>query len=344
MEVKLYPQSDLESLENLNINLEKLDGKKITFLGGTGFVGSWLLHILNAQVKRNGIYLNVEVVTRNKNHAKVMFENLKNIEIQFISHDLTSNPLFTLCKTDFLVHGATPSVIKTGYSKPEDVYLASINGAKTCINLAEKFGNNPFVMHLSSGAIYGKNEVENSQFLESQIEENKLTFLTPYMRAKLDTEKLLSQYKEKNVLDVVNPRLFTFAGPGIAIDEHFAVGNFLANALKGEPIIINGNPNTTRSYLYPIDMAAALLKVLIGGSQDPVNIGSDKSLNMLELACIISKLFGNHGIKLLNPEASCSSYVPSIAKLKSIYNVDLTIDIEDGLTRWFNWLKNSKNN
>ena len=92
----MYPQSDLESLENLNINLEKLDGKKITFLGGTGFVGSWLLHILNAQVKRNGIYLNVEVVTRNKNHAKVMFENLKNIEIQFISHDLTSNQVIII--------------------------------------------------------------------------------------------------------------------------------------------------------------------------------------------------------------------------------------------------------
>ena len=109
------------------------------------------------------------------------------------------------------------------------------------------------LIYASSGSVYG-----NTPLPQSENQEPKPANL--YGVAKLALEKIASVYSDQ--VESVGLRIFAGYGPG---EEHKGeiaspVAIFLFAALKGEPLVIYGNGEQSRDFIYIDDVVGGLTK------------------------------------------------------------------------------------
>jgi nucleoside-diphosphate-sugar epimerase len=136
--------------------------------------------------------------------------------------------------------------------------------------------------------------------------------------------------------------LFAFFGPGLPLDRHFAIGNFVQDGLNGKPIRILGNPETKRSYMFPTDLTSWLLTALVNPIEGNFNVGSEIGISMLELATLVSGLTSSKGVEMLNRLEPASNYVPSTTNFRQTFRVDESVALSEGLGWWIDWLANQR--
>jgi UDP-glucuronate decarboxylase len=104
-------------------------------------------------------------------------------------------------------------------------------------------------------------------------------------------EHLCALYFKEYGLQTVIARCFSFVGRDLPKDVHFAIGNFINDAINSSEIIVTGDGSPVRSYLDQRDLAEWLTELLfldIGG--EAYNVGSDQTLTIEELAYKIRDL------------------------------------------------------
>jgi nucleoside-diphosphate-sugar epimerase len=329
-------ESDLDEIIVLTKSeCSNLKNQEITILGGSGFVGTWLISFLCTANEQLDLNLHIITPTRNLEAAKNKLKLREKDPVTIVEFDFSSVRKTFNTQSKFYFLGLTPTVKSTGTLEGE-LILRSTQNAITFINeCASKSGVCPTVIHLSSGAVY--QDLKSEVLIEKNVE--TLTSKDAYTQAKIMLEKSLLGMHNMNLIKVSNPRLFAFMGPHLKLDEHFAIGNFMNDCLKGKEIVVNGNPLTTRSYLYPTDLVTWLMKILIKPTTLPLNFGSDKSLTMQDIAGGLSLFFDKRDIEYRNPDSPISHYVPSIENTKKHLGVTQKISFSEGLERWIKWLK-----
>jgi dTDP-glucose 4,6-dehydratase len=279
--------------------------------------------------------MEVVIVTRSRINTATRNPELCTSNVQLIELDLADETNVNLdFKFDFFIHGATDSTYSN--AAPESKPRSSVHGANLILNsLKSSFFTRG--VHLSSGAVYPKQGITTIGQPETENFED-FQNLSDYGKAKYTTEFLFKVNFVPNEFEVSNPRLFTFYGPGIPLDKHFAIGNFLRNAMNQEPIVVNGNPDTVRSYMHPIDLVIWIIKLLLNPSTSSLNFGSDAPITMAKLASTINEITGNKGIEFLGNSEPISVYFPSTIKAQEHLVVKQSIKFEEGIERWINWL------
>jgi nucleoside-diphosphate-sugar epimerase len=328
--------SDYSSLALNDIDLGEFHDTNVCLLGGSGFIGTWLVTALHQLNQVQGIRVDLTIYTRDKAKTLIAFPNASFKRLRIEEFDFSKGTC-DLGMFDFFFNGATPTSIKPGSDSKSIFFDPTINAVQSIIDSAKKYGNYPRVLNLSSGAVYGDQPMELSHRLEGAAKDLQSSD-DDYRASKIVSEQKLASPEIIEVMRSSSPRLFTFYGPGIPLDKHFAIGNFIRDGLNGQPINVQGNPNTRRSYMFPADLVSWLLKAILNPQTTNLNVGSENSVTMLEIASMVSNLTSKKGVALLCPTTVANNYVPSTKNFRSIYSVEESIDLEKGLGLWAEWL------
>jgi len=304
--------------------------------GGTGFFGKALLRYW---ANNKNPWNKITIISRNP--QKFITENpgiLRNLSIDFIESDIINLDKIEINnRFDCALIAATDSTNGPKLSS-FDLYNQIVEGTKKTIEFAIKYGVSR-VLLTSSGAVYGP-QPENIEFIDetylgcADISKKE----NAYSIGKLVTEHLIVQYAEKFGIEHCIARCFAFVGEDLPLDSHFAIGNFINDALHNRTIIIKGNGSQVRSYMHQDDLSKWLSNMLASfGVCGIYNVGSEEAISLKDLADLICSIYGKDlDYKILgrpNPNDFKNRYVPSIKKAMSAFKNEVPISLEESLRK-----------
>jgi len=235
-----------------------------------------------------------------------------------------------------VIHAATEASAKMNAENPLLMFDTIVEGTRRTLDFAVHAGAKK-VLLASSGAVYGRQPPEMTHIPEDYNgAPNPLDPKSAYGEGKRAAEMLCCLYAKQYGLEPKIARCFAFVGPYLLLDTHFAIGNFIRDALRGGPIQIDGDGTPYRSYLYAADLAIWLWTILFRGqSKRAYNVGSGEALTISEIARVVGSEFNPqvavHIIEKPVPGKTPERYVPSIKiaakelELKPLINLETAV-------------------
>jgi nucleoside-diphosphate-sugar epimerase len=321
---------------------DEISGNRIFITGGTGFFGCWLLESFawaNEKLKLNA---SAVVLSRHAEPLKVKAPHLaSDPAITFHQGDITS---FDFLEGQFshVIHAAGAASASLNEENPLLMFETVVQGTKRALDFAVACGAKK-VLFASSGAVYGKQPPDVTHVSEDYLgAPDTLNPLSAYAEGKRAAEFLCSVYGQRRGLEMKIARCFSFVGPYLPLDIHYAIGNFLRDGMAGGPIQIKGDGTPYRSYLYTADLVTWLWTVLFRGEPcRPYNVGSDKQLSIRDLGLTVAHFFGPEVevdiARRPDPAKQPERYVPSVSRASSELGLSQTVDMLTAIARTVAW-------
>jgi dTDP-glucose 4,6-dehydratase len=120
-----------------------------------------------------------------------------------------------------------------------------------------------------------------------------------------------------------------------------AVPNFMAQALRGEPLTVYGDGSQTRSLCYVSDLVRGVLAALERADELPVNLGNPEEVTVLKLAETIVRLAGSDSKIVFRdlPVDDPKQRRPDITRARKLIGWEPEIGLEDGLGRTLEYFR-----
>ena len=162
-----------------------------------------------------------------------------------------------------------------------------------------------------------------------------------YDEAKRCAEAFAMAYHKAHGVDTRIVRIFNTHGPRMQVLDGRAVPNFMAQAIRGEPLTVYGDGSQTRSLCYVSDLVRGVLVALERADELPVNLGNPEEVTVLELAQTIVRLAGSDSkIEFRDlPIDDPKQRRPDITRARSILGWEPKVALEDGLGRTLEYFR-----
>ncbi len=317
-----------------------LYNKTIFITGATGFLGMWLVRSIDYLNKTLSLNIKILILLRSKNKKK-LFENFKNIKIDYISGSVT-NFNFKKKKIDHIIHLAAETSEKKNKDKIE-VVNTIINGTIRVLQYSHFIKANS-ISYLSSGGVYGKNCTHKEGWRESDNNSPTLydNVATYGLSKKCAENILVESFKKSSHLKVVNIfRAFSFGGSYFNTDNHFAFDDFIKKRINQKDINLLSNGLVMRNYMHPLDISNW---ILISKKFDKINLfntGANKNYSIKNLAKRISEI-KYHGLPPIKVKTGSNNtkenYIPNLNLAKKFglkAKISLDMQIKDSLNYYY---------
>ncbi len=316
---------------------------RIFLTGGTGFFGKWLLLIFMKLIEE-GYRIELVILSRDPQKFIESFPALKPFSkrIQFIKGDVRHFE-YPSGEFSYVIHAATAASAGLNQGAPLEMFDAILEGTRRVLEFCKLHKTKPHVLFVSSGAVYGQQPTTVTHIPETFLGAPAIYHEhNAYAVGKYTAEHLCYQYSHVYDLPIKIARPFAFIGPYLPLDIHFAIGNFIRDALKGGPIVVNGDGSPFRSYQYAADLVVWLLHILVRGKTCyPYNVGSDEDYDIAEIAHGVSAQFSHRPEVVIKqaktPGQKPSRYVPSVKRALSELNLPANLRLEESLSRTILW-------
>ena len=334
------PLADLEHvLEHTRGLCEELRGQSLFITGGTGFFGHWLLESFTHANDVLGLRARATVLSRNPAvFARKSPHLAARPDLNWLTGDVRDFA-FPPGEFAYVIHAGTTSGTPV---EPLEMFDTIVHGTRRVLDFAATHGTRKFLF-ISSGAVYGKQPPELTHIPEDYAGAPDLLDTTSaYGEGKRAAELLCSLISRKNGFEVKIARCFAFVGPHLPLDAHFAVGNFIRDALAGGPIRVNGDGTPCRSYLYAADLTVWLWTILFAAPDGRLyNAGDDGAISISDLARAVAALH-DPPLPVLVARASApgerpARYVPDTSRAMSELDLRAYIPLADALARTYHW-------
>ncbi|MCJ7622243.1 MAG: GDP-mannose 4,6-dehydratase, partial [Anaerolineaceae bacterium] len=207
-------------------------------------------------------------------------------EVQFERGDVNDRPkLWTLLQeVDCVYHLAARVLVPESILYPREYNHVNVGGTVTLMEAMRDVGVRRVVL-ISSGAVYG--EQSEQPVKESAIPNPK----SPYAVSKLAAEAYVRTIGKLWGIETVCLRVFNTYGPGQHIPATHApvIPNFLRQAVLDGTLVVHGNGNQTRDFVYLDDVANAMVRAATASDVDQsiINIGSGIETSIRELVQMV---------------------------------------------------------
>jgi len=294
--------------------------------GGAGFLGSHLCERLLADGWQvvcvdnlvTGSATNIALLRANKS-----FES--------IQHNV-SEPLYLDGAVDAVLHFASPASPVDYADHPIATMKVGTLGTHNMLGLARAKGAIFFLA--STSEVYGDPSVHpQPETYWGNV--NPIGPRSIYDEAKRAAEAFTMAYHRAHGMHTRIVRIFNSYGPRMRLNDGRAVPNFLVQALNNQPITVYGKGSQTRSLCYVDDLIDGIVRLLGTDYSDPINIGSENEVTMLQLATRIRDLSGSSSEIVFKPlpEDDPKQRRPDLTRARQVLRWEPTTSLDAGLNK-----------
>lgn len=319
------------------MSIASLNDQTFLVTGGAGFLGS---HMCDLLIERGARVVAVDDLSNGRTANISHLEN--NERFAFYRADVNDmdqmEKIFAAERPAYVMHYAAMVGVKRTSEQPLAVFK-DIEGIK---NIAECSRRSQVkkILFTSSSEVYG--EPAKLPIAEDDAFNSKW----PYGLVKILGEQYFQAYYETHGLPVTVVRFFNVYGPRQDFgDSGFVVSVFLKNALSGQPLCIYGDGEQTRDFVYVADNIRLTLSAFLNDSVDgrPMNIGSGKSIPVVELAKTIQGIFPTSSIDFqpARSKGEIKYRTPDVSFMKQALNDEPRVTLAEGLIKTLDYLRAS---
>lgn len=285
-----------EDIKNITISLEsywqEIEGATVLISGATGLIGSFLVRLLDNVNRDFGKNIRIIGLVRDLEKAR------SNSRLKGLSDLVTLSEYENVLKStqlekvDYFIHTASPTSSSYFVNYPVETIVSTIELTYSLLSNLLNKGLKSSVF-LSTMEIYG-------QCSKSLIAERDYGYLDPleirssYPEMKRIMENLCVAFVSEHNLPVKICRLTQCFGPGVDIkNDNRVFAQFLRSIINKQPLLLETEGKTERSYVYLADAIEAILFVLLRGKNgEAYNVANpDTYCSIREIAQLLCKRY-----------------------------------------------------
>lgn len=304
---------------------------KLLVTGAAGFIGSNLVRRLSEVGEVRGL----------DDLSTGYLHNLEGLNLDFIQGSILDAEILTKAVQgcDAIVHLAARPSVPRSLAEPQKSHEANATGTLRVLDAARSL-NDPVVIVASSSSVYGANPTLPKS-------ETALPMpMSPYAVSKLAAEQYTLAWQYSYGMKTLPFRFFNVFGPKQAPDHDYAavVPTFIAAALRGEMLHVNGDGLQSRDFTYVgtvCDVIAEAITQRISHS-GPVNLAFGTRTSLLEVIEILERIMGR-SLQVSHQEDRIGDVRHSQADSSVLQNLFPSINpvsLEEGLHTTVKWLQN----
>jgi len=300
--------------------------------GGAGFIGS---HLSEALLERDMRVLALDnLITGSRSNLYGLQENP---DFEFREANV-NEPVHVEGEVRYVLHFASPASPPQYDANPIHTLKVGTLGTVNMLGLARAKGAT-FLL-ASTSEVYGDPLVHP----QPETYWGNVNPIGPrgcYDEAKRCAEAFAMAYHRAHGVDTRIVRIFNTHGPRMQVLDGRAVPNFMAQAIRGEPLTVYGDGSQTRSLCYVSDLVRGVLAALERGDEMPVNLGNPDEVTVVELAEIIVRMAGSESPIEFRPLPvdDPKQRRPDITRARKLLGWQPEVTLEDGLARTLEYFR-----